>query len=81
MANRFDDTSPRSRTATARSIHGRAARDGDWWAFGEHKYGDRKALVEREDWEGPAFDTCVKAAWVCKQFESLLRRRLNLAFV
>ena len=27
---------------------------GDWWAFGAAKgYGDRKRVVEGEDWEGP----------------------------
>jgi hypothetical protein len=30
---------------------------GDWWAFGEHLYGDRKAIVEAESWEGPANKT------------------------
>lgn len=53
---------------------------GDWWRFGEHKYGDRKTLVESDEWTGPAFDTCVKAAWVCGKFESLLRRRHSLSF-
>jgi N6-adenosine-specific RNA methylase IME4 len=52
---------------------------GDWWAFGEHKYGDRKALVESEEWNGPAFQTCVNAGNVCKKFESN-RRRLLLSF-
>jgi hypothetical protein len=43
---------------------------GDWWAFGEHHYGDRKALVESEDWSGPAFQTCADAASICRVFES-----------
>jgi hypothetical protein len=50
---------------------------GDWWAYGEHRYGDRKTLVESEEWNGPAYDTCVGAVWVCDRFEKL-RRRSNL---
>jgi hypothetical protein len=52
---------------------------GDWWAFGEHRYGERKAIVEAEDWDGPAFQTCVNAANVCRKIESN-RRRLELSF-
>ena len=49
---------------------------GDWWAFGEHKYGDRKALVESEEWEGPAFEHCMNAASVCKKFETSFRNEV-----
>jgi hypothetical protein len=49
---------------------------GDWWAFGEHGYGDRKALVEKEDWEGPDFKTCANASSVCKTFTTSRRREL-----
>ena len=52
---------------------------GDWWAFGEHRYGDRKTMVAAEDWDGPAYQTCVNASNVSKRFESN-RRRLNLSF-
>lgn len=52
---------------------------GDWWAFGEAKYGVRKATVEAEDWSGPAFQTCVNAAIVCRKFETN-RRRVLLPF-
>jgi hypothetical protein len=52
---------------------------GDWWAFGEHRYGDRKAMVEAEDWEGPAYQTCFNAWNIAKRFE-INRRRLNLSF-
>jgi hypothetical protein len=50
-----------------------------WWAFGEARYGERKAIVEAEDWEGPAYQTCVNASNVAKRFESN-RRRLDLTF-
>ena len=50
---------------------------GDWWAYGEARYGERKAIVEFEDWEGPSFQTCVNASNVAKRFE-INRRRLNL---
>jgi N6-adenosine-specific RNA methylase IME4 len=49
---------------------------GDWWAFGEHKYGDRKAIVEADDWEGPGFQTCADAAYVCKAVETSRRREV-----
>jgi hypothetical protein len=51
---------------------------GDWWAFGEHAYGERKALVESEDWAGPAFETCSAAGKVSRAFKNGRRRRLSL---
>jgi N6-adenosine-specific RNA methylase IME4 len=52
---------------------------GDWWAFGESKYGQRKAMVEAEEWEGPSYQTCRNAASVSGAFE-LSRRRDSLSF-
>ena len=52
---------------------------GDWWAFGENRYGDRKAIVEADDWDGPAYQTCRNAASIASAFE-LSRRRDNLSF-
>jgi N6-adenosine-specific RNA methylase IME4 len=49
---------------------------GDWWAYGEHRYGDRKAIVEAPDWTGPSFRTCMNAATVCRQFETSRRREV-----
>ena len=49
---------------------------GDWWAFAENRYGDRKAMVEAEDWEGPAFQTCMNAAIVSNAFETSRRREV-----
>src|SRR5208282_1104067 len=37
------------------------------------------ALIEAEDWEGPAYQTCADAALVCRKFESS-RRREDLTF-
>jgi hypothetical protein len=31
-------------------------------------HGDRQALVEAEDWHGPAFQACMDAAVVCGKF-------------
>lgn len=53
---------------------------GDWWAFGEHRYGERKALVEAEDWDAPDFQTCMNAASVCRAFRETSRRREVLGF-
>jgi hypothetical protein len=47
---------------------------GDWWAFGEHRYGDRKAVVDGDDWEGPSFETCRNNASICRAFETSRRR-------
>lgn len=49
---------------------------GDWWRFGEHKYGERKALVESEEWQGPVFQTCADAAFVCGKFTTSRRREV-----
>lgn len=49
---------------------------GDWWNFGGHKYGDRKALVESDEWDGPEYQSCKDAAWVCESFEKSRRRDL-----
>jgi hypothetical protein len=49
---------------------------GDWWEAG-HRYGSRRAAVEAEDWEGPAYQTCVNAGNVASCFDPN-RRRLDL---
>jgi hypothetical protein len=49
---------------------------GDWWAYGETKYGQRKAIVEAEGWQGPAFQTCMNAAGVAKRFTTSRRREV-----
>lgn len=52
---------------------------GDWWAFGVTRYGERKAIVQAEDWDGPEYQTCINASNVAQKFESN-RRRLDLSF-
>jgi hypothetical protein len=52
---------------------------GDWWAFVEHHYGKRTAIVEADDWTGPAFQTCANLARVARAFETS-RRREALSF-
>ena len=49
---------------------------GDWWVYGEHHYGDRKALVESPDWKGPSFQACANAASVARAFETSRRREV-----
>ena len=46
---------------------------GDWWAFGEKKYGERAAAVEGMEW---SFQTCRIAGWVSRNIETF--RRLNV---
>lgn len=49
---------------------------GDWWAFGEARYGERKAIIDSDDWDGPAFQTCMNAALVTKAIETSRRREV-----
>jgi hypothetical protein len=56
-----------------------AWRVGDWWAFGEHRYGARREITEDPGWQGPAYQTCANAAAVCRAFEAS-RRRETLSF-
>jgi hypothetical protein len=42
--------------------------------------GDRKAMVESEDWDGPAFQTCMDASSVCRAFAETSRRHEVLSF-
>jgi hypothetical protein len=48
----------------------------DWWAFGEKRWGERKAIVEAEDWDGPSFQAAADAASVCRKFETSRRREV-----
>jgi hypothetical protein len=52
---------------------------GDWWAFGEHRYGARREITEDPGWQGPAYRTCANSAAVCRAFE-ISRRREALSF-
>ena len=49
---------------------------GDYWIYGEKNYGDRKAIVDDPDWQGPSFQTCANAATVCRAFETSRRREV-----
>jgi hypothetical protein len=49
---------------------------GDWWAYGGHAYGERRALVDDESWEGPNFQRLADMASVCRKFETSRRREL-----
>jgi hypothetical protein len=52
---------------------------GDWWNHGAKHYGNKRALVERQDWTGPAYQTCRHCGSVAGAFEMCLRRH-NLTF-
>src|SRR5215472_3547505 len=52
---------------------------GDWYGFGERRYGKRKAIVNAPDWQGLNYQTCRNTLVVCAAFE-LSRRRYNLSF-
>lgn len=47
---------------------------GDWWAFGEHRYGERAKLAA-EGCFGKSFSTIATAASVCRSIETCRRRQ------
>jgi hypothetical protein len=49
---------------------------GDYWIYGEKKYGVRKAIANDPNWQGPSFQTCANAASVCRAFETSRRREV-----
>jgi hypothetical protein len=49
---------------------------GDWWAYGEQRYGERLAIVEADGWDGPSFRACANYGMVARKFESSCRREL-----
>jgi hypothetical protein len=49
---------------------------GDYWIYGDKKYGGRKAIVDDPNWQGPSFQTCASAASVCRAFEPSRRREV-----
>jgi hypothetical protein len=54
---------------------------GDWWAFGEARWGERLAITKELDWEGPTFEVCANIASVCRAFPlESSRRREHLSF-
>jgi hypothetical protein len=56
-----------------------AWRIGDWWVYGEHRYGDRIAAIRTRRWNGPSFGACRNYAMVARAFETS-RRRDTLSF-
>lgn len=46
---------------------------GDWWAYGEHRYGERAAIVQAPDWTGPSYAVCRNAASVARRFPAQQR--------
>jgi hypothetical protein len=51
----------------------------DWWAYADHRYGDRRQLVDGPDWNGPSYQTCMHMGTVARAFETC-RRRQDLSF-
>jgi hypothetical protein len=47
-----------------------------WHVCCSARYGQRKAMVEAEEWEGPSYQTCADAAMVCRKFETSRRREV-----
>jgi N6-adenosine-specific RNA methylase IME4 len=52
---------------------------GDWWRYGEHRYGDRVRAIEELGlpW---SFQTCMNAGWVAGTFAETSRRREVLSW-
>jgi hypothetical protein len=53
---------------------------GDWWRFGEHRYGKRRAVVAGDEWSGPSYQAIADYGWVCAKFSETSRRREDLSF-
>jgi N6-adenosine-specific RNA methylase IME4 len=51
---------------------------GDWWNRGE-RYGDRVAVVHRQQWTGPQYGTCRNAGTVAKAWD-VSRRHDRLSY-
>ena len=51
---------------------------GDWWHYGFHHYGDRKAIATANDTfpRGPAFGTLMNYGWVAGKVETSRRREV-----
>jgi N6-adenosine-specific RNA methylase IME4 len=49
---------------------------GDWWNFGEHRYGERAAIVRSLGWTGPSFQTCMDCGWVANKFKTSSRNEV-----
>ena len=49
---------------------------GDWWAFGQQRYGERAAVVNGDDWDGPKYEVCMNAASIARKFETSRRREV-----
>jgi hypothetical protein len=48
----------------------------DWWHHAElHQYGDRKKMVEAENWSGPGLQALMNASWVAKSIPPERRKR------
>ena len=48
---------------------------GDWWAYGEHKYGER-AKAAADGMAGYKFQTLMNAASICSKFITSRRREV-----
>ena len=46
---------------------------GDWWAYGEARYGQRTAIVQAEGWQGPSRERCMNCAYVARRFKTSRR--------
>lgn len=49
---------------------------GDLWAYGEARYGARKAMTEATEWRGPTYAACMNCASVARRFETSRRREV-----
>src|ERR1051326_3082862 len=49
---------------------------GDWWAFGDHKYGERASQFADPDKSEYSFQTLADAGWVSRQIETSRRREV-----
>jgi hypothetical protein len=68
-------SAPISAISSTHSLGGSAI----WWAFGEHHNVARREITTDPGWQGPGYQTCAKAAALCRAFE-ISRRPEVLSF-
>ena len=47
---------------------------GDWWAFGDHNYGERASQAAGVNGDGYQFQSLMDAGWVARKIETSRRR-------
>jgi hypothetical protein len=47
----------------------------DWWIYSDRRYGERAAIVDADNWEGPSFSQLMTLGSIARAFETSRRRK------